>query len=193
MNKITNFTFDIDDVVFDTTPRVAKMVCRNLGIKYIRPYDWAFDAYAKIDPRIPGEIMRVIDSDALFKGRPCHQDIPYALNKLLANPRLTVNFVSARKPEQLDATMDQFGKHGIMAKESQVHCLGWSVPKIETLQKCGTQMHYDDAAHNIEECITHGIPATLISNGQLLYNHHMRGKIPHYINLVRALRAQKII
>ena len=87
----------------------------------------------------------------------------------------------------------QLWRNHVFLMKEQVRHVGLYGSKIEALLEFGSQLHIDDAAHNVRECLDAGIDAVLISNKATTWNHGQRNDFEHYPSLISALRARKLI
>jgi len=179
-------SIDIDDVIFLTTVRLAKMAFKNCGKDYFPTRGWNFTNYPE---DVRNEYWRLDSSEHLFAGGLCHKDIPYHLNGLLKNPHYRVVFITGREASQIDGTVRQFRKHGMNVKKKMIHAVGKVKSKIDVIMDVNALLHIDDAPRHVNDCIEHGIGAVLITNDCTPQNHCSRGRLPESPDLIHALCA----
>lgn len=64
--------------------------------------------------------------------------------------------------------------------------------KSGILKELKTDMRFDDGPLVVGGCLDKGVPVTMISNNDTLYNHYLRDRVQYYDSLHRALIATGI-
>lgn len=181
-------TFDLDSVIFDIQPLYIEGF-RRAGVPYKKPTSWhlteTYDNAAVID-----NLLELFGDDMLYSMPLLDKNIPYVLNNLLADSSYDILFVTERMHKQPEKTFNQLRRSGINCSYNQVvdkHGL-----KSDILKDLKTDMHFDDGPLVVAGCLDKGVPVTMISNNNTLYNHHLRNRVQYYDCLRCALIAQGI-
>lgn len=181
-------TFDLDNVIFDMKP-LYQMAFQRAGVPYSKPTSWNLNE-AYDNPDVVNNLLELFGDDVLYQMPVLDKNIPYVLNSLIENPGYDVLFVTERMYKQPTKTFNQLRDAGIKCTYNQVvdkHGL-----KSDILKELKTDMHFDDGPLVVAGCLDKGVPVTMISNNNTLYNHHLRDRVPYYNCLRRALIANGI-
>lgn len=184
MNK-KKITFDLDSVIFDIKP-LYKTAFRRAGVPYQKPTSWILkEAYN--NETVINNLLDLFGDDMLYQMPLLDKNIPYILNNLLKNPEYEILFVTERMHKQPAKTFDQLRGAGINCSYNQV--VDQVGLKSDILKDLKTTMHFDDGPLVVAGCLDKGVPVTMISNNDTLYNHHLRNRVQYYDTLHRALIA----
>ena len=184
MNK-KKITFDLDSVIFDIKP-LYKTAFRRAGVPYQKPTSWILkEAYN--NETVVNNLLELFGDDMLYQMPLLDKNIPYILNNLLKNPEYEILFVTERMHKQPAKTFDQLRGAGINCSYNQV--VDQVGLKSDILKDLKTTMHFDDGPLVVAGCLDKGVPVTMISNNDTLYNHHLRNRVQYYDTLHRALIA----
>ena len=187
MNK-KKLTFDLDNVIFDMKP-LYQTAFHRAGAPYEKPTSWILnEAYS--NETVVNNLLELFGDDMLYQMPLLDKNIPYILNSLLKNPEYDILFVTERMHKQPAKTFNQLRGAGINCSYNQV--VDKQGLKSDILKELKTDMHFDDGPLVVGGCLDKGVPVTMISNNNTLYNHHLRGRVQYYDNLHRALIAQGI-
>ena len=182
MNK-RKITFDLDNVIFDMKP-LYKTAFRRAGAPYVKPTNWNLkECYD--NPDVVNNLLELFGDDLLYTMPVLNKNIPYILNGLIANPEYEILFVTERKYKQPDKTFNQLRSAGINCRYNQV--VDQDGLKSDILKELNPMMHFDDGPLVVAGCLDKGVPVTMISNNNTLYNHYLRSKVQYYDTLQRAL------
>lgn len=176
---------DVDDVICDTIG-FAKEAVEQAGLKWIWPEDWHCSNMSEEARKVTIDAFLSME---IFNTKCCHPFIPKAINTLINSDDKSVWFITARQTfdDALEKTCAQLKNYGINASTDMIIIAN---DKHQALVDIHADFLFDDNPNNIE--IANQIPgltAVMISNNCTTYNYHMRGKIPHYGDLVEALKA----
>lgn len=184
MNK-KKITFDLDSVIFDIKP-LYQAAFRRAGVPYQKPTSWILkEAYN--NETVINNLLELFGDDMLYQMPLLDKNIPYILNNLLKNPEYEILFVTERMHKQPTKTFDQLRGAGINCSYNQV--VDQVGLKSDILKDLKTTMHFDDGPLVVAGCLDKGVPVTMISNNNTLYNHHLRNLVQYYDTLHRALIA----
>lgn len=184
MNK-KKITFDLDSVIFDIKP-LYQAAFRRAGVPYQKPTSWILkEAYN--NETVVNNLLELFGDDMLYQMPLLDKNIPYILNNLLKNPEYEILFVTERMHKQPAKTFDQLRGAGINCSYNQV--VDQVGLKSDILKDLKTTMHFDDGPLVVAGCLDKGVPVTMISNNDTLYNHHLRNRVQYYDTLHRALIA----
>lgn len=184
MNK-KKITFDLDSVIFDIKP-LYKTAFRRAGVPYQKPTSWNLNE-AYNNEMVINNLLELFGDDMLYQMPLLDKNIPYILNNLLKNPEYEILFVTERMHKQPAKTFDQLRGAGINCSYNQV--VDQVGLKSDILKDLKTTMHFDDGPLVVAGCLDKGVPVTMISNNDTLYNHHLRNRVQYYDTLHRALIA----
>ena len=184
MNK-KKITFDLDSVIFDIKP-LYKTAFRRAGVSYQKPTSWNLNE-AYNNETVVNNLLELFGDDMLYQMPLLDKNIPYILNNLLKNPEYEILFVTERMHKQPAKTFDQLRGAGINCSYNQV--VDQVGLKSDILKDLKTTMHFDDGPLVVAGCLDKGVPVTMISNNDTLYNHHLRNRVQYYDTLHRALIA----
>lgn len=184
MNK-KKITFDLDSVIFDIKP-LYKTAFRRAGVPYQKPTSWILkEAYN--NETVVNNLLELFGDDMLYQMPLLDKNIPYILNNLMKNPEYDILFVTERMHKQPAKTFGQLRGAGINCSYNQV--VDQVGLKSDILKDLKTTMHFDDGPLVVAGCLDKGVPVTMISNNDTLYNHHLRNRVQYYDTLHRALIA----
>ena len=178
---------DLDNTVFDTA-RMIRGICamHNVDFNNIKSYD----VYQCVPKNVADEIMGAFNSPELRDMPVLNQEIPKTLNRIARCANTTVYFITERPVATADMDINQLRRAGIACdKNNIVHCK----PKIAALCEYNINLCFDDSPQIVLDCIEHNIDVVMISNDDTPYNHHLRGHVEHYPDLMTALGARGII
>ena len=178
-------TFDLDSVIFDIKP-LYKTAFRRAGVPYQKPTSWNLNE-AYNNEMVINNLLELFGDDMLYQMPLLDKNIPYILNNLLKNPEYEILFVTERMHKQPAKTFDQLRGAGINCSYNQV--VDQVGLKSDILKDLKTTMHFDDGPLVVAGCLDKGVPVTMISNNDTLYNHHLRNRVQYYDTLHRALIA----
>ena len=184
MNK-KKITFDLDSVIFDIKP-LYQTAFRRAGVPYQKPTSWNLNE-AYNNETVVNNLLELFGDDMLYQMPLLDKNIPYILNNLLKNPEYEILFVTERMHKQPSKTFDQLRGAGINCSYNQV--VDQVGLKSDILKDLKTTMHFDDGPLVVAGCLDKGVPVTMISNNDTLYNHHLRNRVQYYDTLHRALIA----
>ena len=184
MNK-KKITFDLDSVIFDIKP-LYKTAFLRAGVPYQKPTIWNLNE-AYNNETVVNNLLELFGDDMLYQMPLLDKNIPYILNNLLKNPEYEILFVTERMHKQPAKTFDQLRGAGINCSYNQV--VDQVGLKSDILKDLKTTMHFDDGPLVVAGCLDKGVPVTMISNNNTLYNHHLRNRVQYYDTLHRALIA----
>lgn len=178
-------TFDLDSVIFDIQP-LYKEGFRRAGIPYKKPTSWilkeTYDNEAVIN-----NLLELFGDDMLYSMPLLDKNIPYILNNLLSDSAYDILFVTERMYKQPEKTFNQLRRAGINCSYNQV--VDKDGLKSDILKELKTDMHFDDGPLVVAGCLDKGVPVTMISNNNTLYNHYLRNRVQYYNSLHDALIA----
>ena len=181
-------TFDLDSVIFDIKP-LYMQAFRRAGIPYKKPTSWILtEAYD--NDAVISNLLELFGDDMLYQMPVLDKNIPYILNRLLKNPEYDILFVTERMHKQPTKTFNQLRGAGINCSYNQV--VDRQGLKSDILKELKTDMHFDDGPLVVGGCLDKGVPVTMISNNDTLYNHYLRDRVQYYDSLHRALIATGI-
>lgn len=178
-------TFDLDSVIFDIQP-LYKEGFRRAGVPYKKPTSWilkeTYDNEAVIN-----NLLELFGDDMLYSMPLLDKNIPYILNNLLSDSAYDILFVTERMHKQPEKTFNQLRGAGINCSYNQV--VDKDGLKSDILKELKTDMHFDDGPLVVAGCLDKGVPVTMISNNNTLYNHYLRNRVQYYNSLHDALIA----
>ena len=181
-------TFDLDSVIFDIKPLYMQAFHR-AGIPYKKPTSWILtEAYD--NDAVISNLLELFGDDMLYQMPVLDKNIPYILNCLLKNPEYDILFVTERMHKQPIKTFNQLRGAGINCSYNQV--VDKQGLKSDILKELKTDMHFDDGPLVVGGCLDKGVPVTMISNNDTLYNHYLRDRVQYYNCLRAALIATGI-
>ena len=178
-------TIDLDSVIFDIQP-LYREGFRRAGIPYKKPTSWilkeTYDNEAVIN-----NLLELFGDDMLYSMPLLDKNIPYILNNLLSDSAYDILFVTERMYKQPEKTFNQLRGAGINCSYNQV--VDKDGLKSDILKELKTDMHFDDGPLVVAGCLDKGVPVTMISNNNTLYNHYLRNRVQYYNSLHDALIA----
>jgi hypothetical protein len=181
-------TFDLDSVIFDIKP-LYKTAFRRAGVPYQKPTSWNLNE-AYNNEMVINNLLELFGDDMLYQMPLLDKNIPYILNNLMKNPEYDILFVTERMHKQPAKTFDQLRGAGINCSYNQV--VDQVGLKSDILKDLKTTMHFDDGPLVVAGCLDKGVPVTMISNNDTLYNHYLRDRVQYYNCLRTALIATGI-
>ena len=179
---------DLDNTVFDTTA-AYRAVIESHGCKYVPPV--SYDVYKNGYPTAVADALRaMLDSDAVHQTRVFDKNIPNILNSIYENPECELFYITERLVSDHMPTWQQLrGANIICADNRLVH----SKPKIDALKRHKINLCFDDAPHVVSDCLANNIDVVMISNDDTAYNHHLRGHVEYYPDLMTALKKRGLV
>lgn len=178
---------DLDNTVFDTA-RMIRDICARSGVDF--DLLTSYDPYQCVPEHVADEIMAAFDSVELRDMPVLHKRIPKTLNMIMARPDTDVYFITERPIATANMDIGQLKRAGIKCDKNQV--VNYK-PKINALRNYGINLCFDDSPLVVADCLANGIDVAMISNPDTPYNHHLRGRVKHYPDLIRALVACGIV
>ena len=175
-------TFDLDSVIFDINPLMAKAFDGS-GQSYFYPTNW--DMYKCYSFPIVNKMLELFADDELYNAPLIDKKIPQMLNSLMRRPNTDVLFVTQRVLKQPIKTFQQLTNAGIHCNFSQIYDRHGA--KSDILRDIKTDLHFDDSPIVVSGCIEKHVPIVMISNETTPYNYHLRGLVKHYENLRTAM------
>ncbi len=181
-------TFDLDNVIFNMKP-LYEEAFRRAGVPYVKPTSWVLaDSYS--NDTVVNNLLELFGDDMLYTMPVLDKNIPYILNNIMLRPEYEVLFVTERMHKQPAKTFEQLRRAGINCTYEQVY--DQKGLKSDILKALKTDMHFDDGPLVVSGCLDKGVPVTMISNNNTLYNHYLRDRVQHYDSLRNALIAHGI-
>lgn len=178
---------DLDNTVFDTA-RMIRDICARSGVDF--DMLTSYDPYQCIPKHVADEIMAAFDSVELRDMPVLNKELPKMLNMIMARPDTDVYFITERPIATADMDIGQLNCAGIKCARNQV--VNYK-PKIDALRNYGIDLCFDDSPIVVADCLANGIDVAMISNPDTPYNHHLRGRVEYYPDLVTALARRGII
>ena len=175
---------DLDNTIFDLA-HLYKAICNRHKVQYVAPISW--DVYESYPKCVADDLMVAFESDIMYKNPILDKRIPATLNAIYKNPHIKLYYITERP---IGNDRWQLNNAGILCDHNQIiNC----TPKIHALKKYGVTLCFDDSPQIILDCIENNIDVVMISNEDTAYNHHLRGRVEHYPNLVTALTRRGMI
>ena len=183
----TRISMDLDNTVFDTA-RMIRGICvrNNVNFGDLTSYD----PYQCVPRHVADEIIAAFDSMELRDMPVLHKKIPEALNQMATRDNIKLYFITERPIATANMDICQLKRAGIMCDQSQI--VNYK-PKIDALRNYGINLCFDDSPIVVADCLKNNIDVVMISNDDTAYNHHLRGRVEHYPDLISALIARDII
>jgi uncharacterized HAD superfamily protein len=178
---------DLDNTVFDTT-RMIRDICVRHNVDFTAMT--IYDVYQCFPKNVADEIMRAFDSPELRQMPVLNKKIPKTLNYIINRPDTDVYFITERPIETASMDIEQLKNAGIMFDP---HNIVHRKPKIGALRDYCIDLCFDDSPNIVCECIKHSIDVVMISNEDTPYNHHLRGRVEYYPDLMTALAQRGMI
>lgn len=178
---------DLDNTVFDTT-RMIRNICmlNNVDFNAMTIYD----VYQCFPQNVADQIMDAFDSPELRDMPVLNKKIPETLNKIATYQDTEIYFITERPMATADMDIKQLENAGIIFNpHNVVHCK----PKIGALCDYGINLCFDDSPNIVCDCIKNNIDVVMISNEDTPYNHHLRGQVENYPDLMTALIKRGVI
>lgn len=174
---------DLDNTIFDLA-WLYKDICARHNVKYVSPTSW--DIYESYPRAVADDLMTAFNSDAICHTPILNAKIPGILNALYTNPDYMVYYITER-PNGRDIW--QLNNAGIICDpENMINCK----PKIDALKEYRVDLCFDDSPQIVQDCIDNNIDVVMISNQDTAYNHHLRGHVENYPDLITALSKRGI-
>ena len=178
---------DLDNTVFNTAIIIRDICVRNnVNFGDLTSYN----PYECVPKHVADEIMMAFDSVELRNMPVLHKKLPEILNMLMVRPDLDVYFITERPIATADMDIGQLKRAGIKCANNKI--VNYK-PKIDALRNYGINLCFDDSPLVVADCLANNIDVVMISNDDTVYNHHLRGDVEHYTNLLDALTARGFI
>ncbi|MBO4700333.1 MAG: hypothetical protein J5620_01125 [Alphaproteobacteria bacterium] len=178
---------DLDNTVFNTAIMIRDICTRN-GVDF--DLLTSYDPYQCVPKHVADAIMGAFDSVELRDMPVLHKRIPETLNMIMARPDTDVYFITERPIATADMDIGQLKRAEIKCDKNQV--VNYK-PKIDALRNYEINLCFDDSPLVVADCLTNNIDIVMISNKDTPYNHHLRGRVEHYPDLITALTRRGII
>ena len=179
---------DLDNTVFNTAA-VYRAIIEAHNCKYVPPV--SYDVYKNGYPVVVADALRnMLDSDAVHQTQLFDKNIPAILNSIYGNPKHNLFYITERLISDHIPTWNQLNNASIICEDTHlVH----SKPKIDALKEHKIDLCFDDAPHVVADCIANNIDVVMISNYDTAYNHHLRGRVEYYPDLMTALKQRGLV
>ena len=178
---------DLDNTVFNTAIIIRDICVRNnVNFGDLTSYN----PYECVPTHVADEIMMAFDSVELRNMPVLHKKLPEILNMLMVHPDIDIYFITERPIATADMDIGQLERAKIKCDKNKI--VNYK-PKIDALRNYGINLCFDDSPIVVADCLAHNIDVAMISNEDTPYNHHLRGKVEFYPNLVDALAARGFI
>ena len=172
---------DLDNTVFNTAIMIRDICARN-GVDF--NLLTSYDPYECVPQHVADEIITAFDSIELRDMPVLHKKLPETLNMMLVRPDIDVYFITERPIATANMDIGQLKRAGIKCNKNQV--VNYK-PKIDALRNYGINLCFDDSPLVVADCLANNIEVAMISNKDTPYNHHLRGQVEHYPDLMTAL------
>lgn len=180
---------DLDNVVFDTLSITDEFVKIKLGLNP-KPYT-TYD-FKHYPDAVAQAIIDFYSTPESCKAGVCHPAFPMFYDYLTMKGYF-VKFVSARRPELLNATLDQFKRAGIQGVTEENVSLVHSHDKNGRLREINPVVFVDDSPTVVLGAAADKSLANtkigLVSNARTVYNQYLQGHptIIHGDNVVEVV------
>lgn len=174
-------SMDLDNTIFNLAEKY-RAVIESHNFPYVPPtsYNVYKNGYPKEIADALYDMLRW--SDEIYKTRVFDARIPATLNAIYNDSRYCLFYITERDPDVWN--LQQLHDAGIVCPESRlIHC----VPKIDALKKYKIDLCFDDSPNVVSGCLDSNIDVVMISNADTAYNHHLRGRVENYPDLMTAL------
>ena len=176
---------DLDNTIFNVAEKYRAVV-ESHNYKYTPPI--SYDVYKNSYPKhIADALKQMLFSDEIYKTNVFDPKIPEILNTIYNNPKYMLYYITER-PNGDDWA--QLNRAGIICDRARV--INYT-PKIQALKQCCIDLCFDDSPSVVADCLENNIDVVMISNPDTAYNHHLRGRVEYYPDLVTALIQRNII